>query len=303
MSTKVQFGYYPQQCNIKIGDITLENHTNIEERIACVKALETIHGDWLYAPQQQQKDILSGAINSLPYASRVFGLPKTHIFVHRKADSLEHVDFLIWCISFFIGMRLTATEAGFLDATPIKPGKLTDFILNSSLAEAISLSESFWNNFSQDDRKPKLITGIIHSLFLAQNPLYLPFERFNYLYIALDGCFALTQSTLRPNRHLSHAARIEWMCQQFDMPIPNWARPDNKNKTEISIVRNETIHEALFFERPLGFSIFIKRNSGNVLLEMEALICRLIVSLLGKPDCEYVKSSVNTRQRHGLDLS
>ena len=75
----------------------------------------------------------------------------------------------------------------------------------------------------------------------------------------------------------------------------------------MSIVRNDTLHEALFFEEPLGFALYggndPKERAGHVPLQMEALACRLLVALLGKPDVAYVKSSVDTRQMHHLDLS
>jgi hypothetical protein len=47
----------------------------------------------------------------------VFGLPKRHIIEHAAADSDDHLTFHLWAFSFFTGMRLIATEAGFVDAT------------------------------------------------------------------------------------------------------------------------------------------------------------------------------------------
>ena len=74
-----------------------------------------------------------------------------------------------------------------------------------------------------------------------------------------------------------------------------------------SALLDDTFHEALFFEEPLGFSIYGSSSeegcSGNVPLEMTNLVCRLLVALLGKPDAEYVQTPVTTRQIHGLDLS
>ena len=64
---------------------------------------------------------MSGKVREHPYASRVFGLPKTHLIEHAEATNQDHLDFHLWALSFFVGMRLTATDAGFLDATPLKP--------------------------------------------------------------------------------------------------------------------------------------------------------------------------------------
>ena len=43
-------------------------------------------------------------------------------------------------------------------------------------------------------------------------------------------------------------------------------------------------------------------TNQNLTLEIEALICRLLVALLGGVHADYVRSPVNTRQRYGLDL-
>ena len=82
---------------------------------------------------QQTQHFPSGRITDRTYAARIFGLPKTHSITHAAPDSVDHVEFHVWGLSFFTGMRLTTTEAGFVDATPIKPGKLVDFVLLNRL--------------------------------------------------------------------------------------------------------------------------------------------------------------------------
>lgn len=57
---------------------------------------------------------------------RVSGLPHAHLIEHATGACEDHLDFRIWALSFFVGRRLTPTEAGFLDTTPLKPGKLVD---------------------------------------------------------------------------------------------------------------------------------------------------------------------------------
>jgi hypothetical protein len=291
----VTLGYYPQHCDIRTSSISLVDLPDREQCVAQIEACQNIHNDWLYTPLQ-------------PHRARNFGLPKTHVLTHDNADSVDHLEFLVWCIGFFTGMRLTTTERGFLDATPIKPGKLNDFVLsNCALADAVALSESFWQQHAQDKRKIKRVIGIIHALFLSQYPPYLQFEEFMYLYIALDACFALFKSLFNTSESLPHAARLDRMCQRFGMSTPNWALPNAQKKTEVSVVRNDSLHEALFFEQPLGFAIYGGNNPSsqrrNVPLEMRALTCRLLVALFGKLDCDYISSPVNTRQRYGLNLA
>lgn len=51
---------------------------------------------------------------------------------------------------------------------------------------------------------------------------------------------------------------------------------------------------------PLGFALHGVGAGKNMTLEMKALVCRLLVALLGGDQSKYVVSPVNTRQRHGL---
>lgn len=292
----ITFGYYPERCDIRSGDISLSTLADIGQVLGNIRTSAGVVGDWLYAPP--------GAVGR---PNRIFGLPKTHVLTHENADGLDHLEFLVWCFSFFVGMRLTTTEAGFLDAAPINTGTLTDFRLsNRGLVDAISLAESFWQKYHRKQRDVKRVIGIINALFLSQYPSYLQFEEFIYLYTALDACYALAASVYSPPSKLNHAARIEWICQNFSMRTPQWATPGVSNSTEISTARNDTLHEALFFEEPLGFAIYggsKPSQQGNITLEMQALVCRLLVALLGKPNCDYVTSPIDTHQIFGLDLS
>jgi hypothetical protein len=88
------------------------------------------------------------------------------------------------------------------------------------------------------------------------------------------------------------------MCQNLGLPTPTWALPERKG-TEISVVRNYALHEALYFQEPLGFAAASQRK--DVSLEMHALTSRLLAALLGKQDAEYVTSPVNTRMIFPLD--
>lgn len=291
----VTFGYYPYHCDIRVGDISVTTLTGLKQKVDGVEGLKSIEKDWLYAsPRTGQPQ-------------RIFPLPKTHVLTHENADSLDHMEFLVWCFGFFIGMRLTTTKAGFIDATPIKSGALTDFSVSSrQLSDAISLSESFWQKHHHNQRDVKLVMGIIHALFLSQYPPYLQFEEFTYLYIALDACYALAKSICGAPHNLSHGKRIKWMCEKFNALVPNWAASDGPAGT-VSAVRNYTLHEALFFEEPLGFAIYGGNDplarDDNVPLQMGALTCRLLVALLGKPNCYYVTTPVTTHGIFDLDLT
>ncbi len=297
------FGYWPETQVVTSGQVTITPLPDIAETIAEMTAAEGIDKDWIYAPASQTRHFPSGLIKEKPFPSRIFGLPKTHALTNLGATGVEHLEFHIWGLSLFIGMRLTSTERGFVDATTVKPGKLVDFVLVSGLGSAVGLVESFWIANLAVPQRAKLIVAAIHALFLAQRPQLLQYEHFIYLYTALDACYALAADLWPPVRRPTHAARLDWLCKLFGMPTPTWALPAPKGSSPIATIRNATMHEALFMGEPLGFAIHGAGTGENLPLEMENLISRLLVALLGKRGAGYVATPVDTRQRHGLDLS
>ncbi|WP_457977762.1 hypothetical protein L0Y47_19275 [Ectopseudomonas composti] len=303
----MEFGYYPKPCDIATGRFSVQTLPDHESSVATVTGDPNVLKDWIYPGAQQQRDFMSGNVRSMSYNARVFGLPKTHVLTLHGGRSREELDFVVWCLSFFLGMRLTTTEAGFLDATPIKSGVLVDFaMVRCTVGDVIELALDYLDSERGDTRAPKRVAAVIHALFLAQYPQSLPFEQFQYLYMALDACFKLVVVKEAQKPSVSHAGRVQWMCEKFDMPVPNWAKSDKATPSSLSVVRNDTVHEALFFDGPLGFSIYggnqPAADPGNTALQMQAMVCRLLVAVLGNPGIGYVKTPVDTRQRHALEL-
>ena len=295
------FGYYPERLTVNANGILIRPVADLAKIVTATQDSERIEASWIYAPWPGACDIFSGEVRQLPYAARTFGLPKTHEFEHPAPDDDDHLDFHLWVLSFFTGMRLTATEAGFLDATPLKPATLVDFNMHN-LAKAVDLAEAFWIANRGLRLRTRLVAAVIHALFLAQNPRHLQFERFLYLYTALDACYALAASVAPPIGRRPHTDRIAWLCDKFGMTVPSWARLAASSGVEVATIRNETMHEALFMGEPLGFALHGVGTNSNLPLEMEALVCRLLVALLGAPTAEYVRTPITTRQQHGLRL-
>lgn len=302
------FGYYPKRVDISTTQFTLQTHLDFQNAVSLVEGDPNVVKDWIYPSAQRTKNFMTGQVYEMPYCARVFGLPKTHQLTLHGNQNPDDLEFVVWCLSFFTGMRLTTTEAGFIDATPIKPGKLVDFVLmNCTLSEVVQLALDYLVAETSDPRASKRVSAVIHALFLAQFPQSLPFERFQYLYMALDACFKLVvskQSKVKAQQ-VRHARRIEWTCTTLGLPVPAWA-DSAAGTADLAKMRNDAIHEALFFDEPLGFAIYGGNTSGvdteNVMLQMRALICRLLVAILGKPKIGYALSPVSTRQVQALEL-
>ena len=291
-----QFGFYPSQLEIEEGMLTVSTLPDLKDKINDVNRDKYIEKDWIYSSPQHERDFLSGRVRKLPYTCRIFGLPKTHTIKHAATESEEHIDFLVWALSFFVGMRLTTTEAGFADATPIKPHKLVDFY-PTSLNNALMLADDFWNKNS--NKCCRLFTAAIHAMFFSQNPRSLSFEEFIYSYIAIDTCYALAKHLYPPNKKTPHRERIYWMCNKLGVQVPKWGDPEHG---KLSNIRNETLHEALFMGEPLGFAVCKEGSFGNLPLEMTNLVCRLLVALIRGTDKDYIGSPVNDRMYRRLIL-
>lgn len=293
-----EFGYHPHPLDLASGPVTITTLTDLPQTVARVAGEDLVDREWIYCGPQLTGSFGSG-VRERPYPSRVFALPRTHLLEHSSAAGPDHLNFHLWALSFLTGMRLTAEEAGFLDATPIRPGRLVDFVLlGDGLPGGTALAEEFWGRNARTPEQSRRWAAAVHALFLAQYPQALQFERFFHLYTALDACFAI----MRPKGRVTHADRIEWMCMELGMPVPDWASASVGGPMKVAGIRNAAIHEALFMGAPLGFALHGEGTNQNLTLEMEALVCRLLVALLGGSDRSYLASPLNTRERHGLRL-
>lgn len=299
----IEFGYFPDPLNITTKKVSISCLPFREAAKAEVAALsQRIKDSWIYPPQLGVEIPGTGEFKADPFPTRIFCLPRTHQITHTEPDSEDHLAFHLWSLSFFTGMRLTATDAGFVDATPIRPNTLTDFVLlGESLSASVELAEKFWCSNRNKPVQPKRFAAAIHALFLAQYPQALQFERFIYLYTALDACYKLANEQNSEINSTFHSGRVEALCEAFKIPLPDWAN-DKKDET-LADIRNNTFHEGLYMGEPLGFALHGVNTNQNLTLEMQALICRLLVAIIGADFAEYVRSPVNTRQTHGLKLT
>lgn len=297
----LSFGYYPRPLEISAGAITITSIPGLAAVVESLQGRGDVEDHWIYAPISEVS-YQDGGIKLKPYPDRVFDLPKTHLFSHASADNEEQIIFHLWVLSFFTGMRLTSTDAGFLDSTPTEPNKIFDFLLlGRGLIDAVELAENFWIEHRASPRRTKLVAAIVHALLLSKHPNHLQFERFSLLYSAFDACFSLARS-IHGSAPDGHAKRASWLCKLFGIPTPDWADKQGTASPEVTDLRNNSVHEALFMNEPLGFALHGVGAGANLNAEMEALICRLLVALLGRNGGDYVTSPVSTYQRHGLDL-
>ena len=191
-----KFGFCPEHLRIDAGPIKVRPLPDFEAIVDHSSTWEDVENGWIYASPKEVQDFLTRKVHESPYSARVFGLPKTHVIEHEDATADDHLVFLVWALSFFLGMRLTTEKRGFLDATPLRKGVLVDFTLvGQSLIRALELADSFWTDRPVETRDAKRFEAAVHALFLGQYPQALQFERFIYVYTAID---AVLQTDGRP---------------------------------------------------------------------------------------------------------
>jgi hypothetical protein len=294
MLSTAKFGYFPRCLDFDAGQLRVATLSGLAELKVEIEKSQQVPNGWLVAG----------------HLKRVFGLPKTHQITRDNPVADQHVDFLVWVLGFLVGMRLTTTEAGFLDATPCQPGKLVDFNCSGGdLQRALCCVDDFYVAHHAD-QSPGLVVAAIHAFFFAQGPHLLCYERLHYLYTALDACWKaslMLKPCLKPRT--PHSQRIEKMCGEWLITPPRWAVYDTTTKSsQLSKLRNEMIHEGLVGCEPLGFRIIQSFDGnphpcGNPLLEVENLFCRLLVAILGIRASAYIASKIDTRNIHGFEIA
>ncbi len=268
--TGKEFGFFPEPLELNAGGFIVSTLSGLDEKVSTISETGVMQNGWLYASN----------------GSRTFNLPKTHMIEYAGADSEEQVHFLVWSLGFFVGMRMTPSASGFLDATPVEPHKLCDFKLGApDLAVALGGADEFWKRYQANPKISKAIMGVVHSLFLSQTPSLMDFERFSYLKTAFDA-FHWAHSTIfsEDPQATPHSKRIKRLCEVYGMDVPVWADFERVDPTMTE--SSDTFHEALLFDERWGFSVNGNETSANkqywhLYEEMERLLCRLLFGVMG----------------------
>ncbi|MDE3269680.1 MAG: hypothetical protein OYH77_05295 [Pseudomonadota bacterium] len=291
MIMKKTFGYYPYPLEAKEGNISIETLPGLKEKtdqVYCQGLL--IENDW--------------ASTSSYIRAGVFHLPHTHVIKCTEKISEEQLDFYVWILSFFVGMRLTTDDYGFVGSATLKPNGFTDFVFTGQPYSAvITLTQEFLERYDEKNKQVvmKRVRAILHALYLGRRKNQLQYEQFIYFYIAIDACYRLVKDRERVKypksiTRINHNQRVSWLCDRLCMTPPNWHE-------DISEERNAIFHEAMYAGAPLGYKV---TENLDLPREMAQFVCRILVAILiGKErakDNHYVQSPVNDHHVYGLSL-
>lgn len=297
-----QFGFLPLELTFSHKGIEVGTLPGLQETINALLTEGRVEKSWVYAPRRRVRQFGDqSGIREMPYAARVFGLKKTHWLKCSGSETREHAEFLVWVFSFFIGMRLTTSEGGFVDATPIKPFTMGDFyVAEKDFPLVFEVADTFWIRNAHDQKRAKILCAIIHALFQSALPQALEFEQFSYASQALEASYKLTTLCRNSHNKGGHGYRTTWMCDELGITKPNWPLADDGKITEVVDLRNSLVHEALFLNEPLGFKLM---ENYALLMEIRSVVSRALVSILDVGDDSYIKSPINTRSKSYLRMS
>lgn len=235
--------------------------------------------------------------------ARYFRLPATHsISTLQRSNDAFHLRFLIIAYGFLHGMHLIPEGHLYSYKTPHETGKLHSLVPYKRDCEiGMQLMNSFYCNSNATQRK--LAFSALHT-FLISASFDLLWDHFDAQYKALDCLYRLMKDKRLIRKVNSHAERPLVMADHYKITLPKWAQilpqhpGDNKKNSQLSILRNELVHEALWAQDAIGYS----HPEINYRLEFTNFTTKLLCGTFGLKT-SYMQSAQDERPPRAWDLT
>jgi len=288
----MKFGFLPRQLDVGGGDFDITTIADWRSLLGELEAHGHVANGWLYMPRKHDS----------PESVGRFELPPTHeILSTRYGDDTALMQFVVIVLGFLFGLRLLPDGWGHLHGVAIEPGKCNSFIpIEREIIPCLEMAAQFYTN-NQNTRNVKRMQSAISLIHWSKGQEQY-FDTFNYLYMAIDACWAICSDLhdnsiiqLHPKGRVPHARRPAIMQQVLELRLPKIFDP-NETITVASI-RNDLLHEGLVGDMPLGLS-FIEPHCD---LEMREFAEKVILALMGVR-AEYLATPGGHRSRHMLGL-
>lgn len=285
----MQFGFLPKSLDVSDNNISIRCTADWRKITADIVSTGHVSEGWLQMP-----------IRKVRQADR-YELPLTHEIEIRASQDDEALKFLILILGFFLGLRLLPKGWGHLHPTAVEIGKCNNFVLKDS--EIIPCLVSALN-FYAENRQTRNVNRLLSAVSLAHwsQTQPLQFDEFNYLYMAIDACWAICNAKhstavqhFRPGKHIPHSERPKIMCLILGLSLPTIF--DASSSIKASSIRNDFLHEGIVGDLPVGHTMI----EADCLPEMMEFTEKLVLSLLGVK-AGYLNTGGGDRQRHFLDL-
>jgi hypothetical protein len=190
-----------------------------------------------------------------------------------------------------------------LHPTAIEIDECNSFTLvDSEIVPCLELASNFYQGYRQTRNVKRVLSAISLSHWSQAQPMQ--FDEFNYMYMAVDACWAICKDIYpaavqrygsQKGKHVPHFERPKIMCHVLNLSLPKIFDPSSAI-TAFSI-RNDLLHEGLVGDLPIGHTVI----KPHCTLEMQEFAEKVILSLLGVK-AGYLTTVGGDRQRHLLDL-
>jgi len=286
----MKFGFLPRSLDIAAGDFTITTIADWRTAVAEIEAQGHVAKGWLFKPSRHDG----------PQPVGRFQLPITHEVLSASDNDPERMRFVVLVLGFLLGLRLLPEGWGHLHGTAVECGKCNGFLIaDSEIIPCLELAAAFFAS-NRQNRNVKRIQSAISLIQWSKGQEHY-FDSFNYLYMAIDACWAVCAdahaaavASIAKSGRVPHVLRPQVMQQILGLQLP--AIFDPNAQVNAASIRNDLIHEGLVGDMPLGLSVMPHCEH-----EMREFADKLILALLGVK-AGYIGTAGGDRQRHALDL-
>lgn len=295
----MKFGFLMDSSEVAFDGITIAPLPNHSEIIQQVYENARVANGWIYPPlvQASQSDSEKNRFNKSgpQIPDKHYYLTSTHTIHSLNANtSDEQLRFLILCYGFLHGLYLLKDQYSYFMKTPYVAGKLHSLSpFKNDLESGMTTLNGLYLGSSEKNRRQ--IFAIIH-WFLISGSYEMAWDHFDAQYKVLDGIYKYA-STQHGCGRIPHACRPVALAGLYGVKLPRWAVTDKDSKSELSRVRNDLTHEAIFAGEPIGYNY----PEENYRLELTNFIMKLICGALGLRT-PYISIAPDDRQLHAWDL-
>ena len=270
----MKFGFLIDKKEFSCSDFSFETVDKFDEIMNSFYEYVQVSNGWIYGPEKElnkssrekEKFKQPGSI----VRDSFYRMSATHE-INTNITDKEHLRFLILGYGFLQGLYLTPEGYSYLGRIPYEPGKLNGLLLmKDDYVIGMEIINDYYKSSSEEGRNQMF--ACIHWFSIGQSFSF-EWDRFDAQYKVLDGIYRLSGITDVP-----HASRPVELANKYNIKLPKWAELDSTGKkSQLSIHRNELVHEAKYGGHPIGYSY----PSENYSLEFTSFNTKLIAAALG----------------------
>jgi hypothetical protein len=290
----LKFGFLADGKEFKCSDFSIATVDNFDEIMSSFYEHVRVSNGWIYGPEKElnktsrekEKFKQPGPV----VCDSFYRMSATHEIKTNITDE-SHLRFLVLGYGFLQGLYLTPDGYSYLGRIPYEPGRLNGLLLiKDDYVNGMEIVNNYYKSSSAKDRNQMF--ACLHWFLIGQS-FNFEWDRFDAQYKVLDGIYRLSGIKKVP-----HAGRPVELAKKYVIKLPKWAELDSTgNKSQLSIHRNELVHEAKYGGHPIGYSY----PSENYSLEFTSFNTKLIAAALGI-DTLYLQADPENRNQWGWDI-